>query len=381
MMITYMIVIAIAGFSIDIESIALVLCVPLLGACAGSITSAFYWGGAITGAGVTLGVIIGAWMTLASEFFNFGAKFRGRQQTLSLTALLAFRGLGAGFGFALRALIVRVAATIVYLPSGIKWLPENWRENHFLTDSTHPAELMPGIRKFSPEFTSDGLTRLMIDAKNEGENKYSLITFFPIITVIFFLPVFLYRLNIKATAWFWWPLAYLLKPCVLAGTENQQKQALCWPWTNPFQKLLIGVSVLLVLASLILHYLNVASWSQLQSIPALSVALKILLAMDWSHITPWHWAQWVIACSGLGMFFLAGNARSHDVNGNWTKFRASYPTQIRVMTGLQRLRTLATIALLLMGLGALFIQQSYMPLPPAWNKALKDFYQVSNVTT
>lgn len=49
------------------------------------------------------------------------------------------------------------------------------------------------------------------------------------------------------------------------------------------------------------------------------------------------------------------------------------------MTGLQRLRTLATIALLFMALGALLLQdqtwQAHVSVPESWIAALKQFYR------
>ncbi|MBK8091396.1 MAG: hypothetical protein IPK32_05220 [Verrucomicrobiaceae bacterium] len=380
-LVAHVIVIAVWGLQIALDSIPIVLHVPLIGTIVGSILPAFLWGGNIAGITVIVSSIIGSLAVIAAEYLQQGGSLNKSRPLLSWT-LMAFNAIGLALGFTLRALILRVISTAVTLHHGIKYLPNNWRENQFLIDSTHPAELIPGVRSLGlpfNEFTSDGLLFMVKNAKFDKEGKAELFTLVPLLGVCFFLPAFLYRLNIKATAWFWWPLAYLLKPAQLTEVESQQKQSLCWPWTNPFQRLLIVFSVLLVLASLILHYSNAASWSQLQSIPALTVALRILLAIDWSHITPWHWAQWAIAGSGLGMLFLAGNARSHDVNGNWKEFSINYPTQIRVMTGLLRLRTIATIALLLMGFGALLIHdsswQSYHPLPPTWIDAIKDFYQ------
>ena len=283
-------------------------------------------------------------------------------------------GASVSAGLAIRGFVFRATATLCYLPTGAKRLPANWRENNFLTDSFLPAELMPGIRDSKPMFCLDGLAKVM----GQERDRFFWV-FYPLAGIFFFLPAFLYRLNIKATAWFWWPLSYLLKPAPVADAEGQQKQALCWPWTNPFQKLWIIVSVLLVLVSLTLHHLDLAAWFALKNVPALPLALKVSLAIDWSHLAPWHWAQWIIAGAGAGMLALAGNARSHDVNGNWRAYRQRWPQNIRLMTGLQRLRTLATIALLLMALGALLLQdqtwQTHLSVPESWVAALKRFYQ------
>jgi hypothetical protein len=198
--------------------------------------------------------------------------------------------------------------------------------------------------------------------------------------VVLFFPSFLYRINIKATCWFWWPLALLLKPVPLADEESQRKQALCWPWTNPFQKIVIGGSVLLVLFSLVLHNIRLGAWMDLGKVAALPGALKVLLAVDWGNYKPWHWAQWIIAVSGLGMLVIAGNARSHVVNGNWETFSQRWPSHIRRMTGLSRIRSLATIILLMMALGALSLANrswlNWVPVPERWIHAMEKFYEV-----
>ncbi|MBI5772466.1 MAG: hypothetical protein HZA89_01840 [Verrucomicrobia bacterium] len=341
---------------------AFALAGAVTGAAVGAFVGASAIAGAVVGAGAIAGAVAGA---VVGAVVGAGA---------IAGAVTAF-GRGAGAGLAVRGLLLRVLATLCYIPNGIKRVPENWRENNFLTDSFLPAELMPGIRDYRPTLSLDGLHKRWID-----EQIKSMWLSYALAGVIFFLPAFIYRLNIKATAWFWWPLAYLLKSAPVADAEGQQKQALCWPWTNPFQKLWIIVSVLLTVVSLTLHNLDRAALLEVANLPALPLALKVLLAIDWAHLSPWHWAQWIIAGAGAGMLALAGNARSHDVNGNWREYRQRWPQNIRLMTGLQRLRTLATTALLLMALGALLLQdrtwQTYVSVPGNWLQSLEQFYSI-----
>ncbi len=81
------------------------------------------------------------------------------------------------------------------------------------------------------------------------------------------------------------------------------------------------------------------------------------------------------------MLALAGNACSHDVNVNWEQYRRSSPQAIRWMTSLQRVRTLATISLLVMALGALAMQEQFcracIAVPESWVRALERFYGIS----
>ena len=79
------------------------------------------------------------------------------------------------------------------------------------------------------------------------------------------------------------------------------------------------------------------------------------------------------------MLLLAGNACSHHANGNWTQYRQSWPQNVRLMTALSRVRRLAVVALLVMSLGALLLQdrtwQEYLPVPAGWVSAMEEFYQ------
>ncbi|MEQ1751865.1 MAG: hypothetical protein ABL974_20755, partial [Prosthecobacter sp.] len=269
----------------------------------------------------------------------------------------------------------RVLATLCHLWQGARRLPENWRENNFSTDSCLPAELMPGIRDTNPVLALDGT----IEAWRK-DREWHMWLFYPLVIIFCFLPAFLYRLNIKATAWFWWPLAYLLKPVEATSDEaGRQKAALCWPWTDPFQKLLIVGGVGFGLTSLILLSIDLRDWQTLQHIPALTLPVKVMFAIDWRHIMPWHWAQWVIALTGVGMLWLAGQAKSHADTGNWGDYATGFPQKLWLMTGLVRVRSLATLALLLMGAGALLLLQEpfWQPhVPPTWVRALKVFYHL-----
>jgi hypothetical protein len=214
-----------------------------------------------------------------------------------------------------------------------------------------------------------------------GEREKPMLVVYPIMGVFFFLPAFLYRLNIKATAWFWWPLAYLLRPAPVLDAAGQQRQALCAPWTDPFELLKLGGSVVLTGASLLLLHVDLARLAALSWLQALPLALKVTLAVDWAHYRPWHWAQLVIAVSGVGMFWLAGRAVSNARNGNWDDFyRQSAGWAVPLMTRLQRLRVLAVVALVVMGLGALLVEYRdqwtvHVPVPPGWLAALAEFYR------
>ncbi len=284
-----------------------------------------------------------------------------------------------GAAVALRALVVRVLATLFNLRAGGRCLVANWRETNLLTDSRLPAELMPGIRDHYPLFTLDGLLK---DISTESQLLFRILK--SLAGIFIFLPALLYRLNIKATAWFWWPLAYLLKPAPAASAEGAQRQALCWPWSNPAQRSWIVLSIGLALLSLVLHWLVATSRIESGLVTGLPLAVRVSSGWGWARLAPWHWALWIIAVAGAGMLLLAGNACSHHANGNWSQYRQRWPQNIRWMTALSRVRRLATVALLVMALGALLLQyrtwQAYVPVRASWVSALEDFYQLHDRT-
>jgi hypothetical protein len=287
--------------------------------------------------------------------------------------LLAMAG-----GTALRALLCRVGATTRNLTKGLRCVPENWKETNFLIDSTLPAELMPGIRQKTGLFSSDALLPIFGDVGTPGF-RFVLGT---LTSLIFFLPALLYRLNIKATCWFWWPLAYFLKPLPNTDKVSQQKQALCWPWDNRMQNLLILVPAVLVIALLIYHYCDPAAWAELKNASAVPIPLKLILGMEWTYLPPWHWALLIIEITGLGMLWISGSASSHKLNHNWKVYsQAGMKRDLLLMEWLTRVRSLASIGLMLLGLGMCLISfpdwRKHLPQPIL--QQLESFYHTQEL--
>ena len=285
-----------------------------------------------------------------------------------------------GLGFSLRGLVFRVAATLRYLHRGFGRLAENWQETNFEVDSCIPAEVIPGIREIDNSLAFDGFIR----GKTGSQGLWDLFlrVVLLLLTACLFFPAFLYRLNIKATCWFWWPLAFLLKPVPPADEEGEQKQALCWPWDDPVQRLAIFIPALLVLGFLIYDYCDPAVWQQFRDSSAVPIPLKLVLGMQWGHIPPWHWALLTVAISGIGMFVIAGNACSHKRNGNWASYaRSGLQKKLWLMSTLSRVRSIATIIMLLLGLGMCLISfpEWRAHLPDVLLHQLESFYHVHDL--
>ena len=364
-------------------AVAVVGAVAFMGEVAGSVAGSIAGAaaGAVVGAGAGAGAGAAAVVGAGAGAVTFGVAFAitnagagGFLETVASIVSVLLAGPGFAAGFVVRSLVCRVAATLRYGWAGVRQLPENWWENNGLTDLSIPPELLPGIRERDTTFALDGILKRFACEK---ESTWRLL--WPVLGVIYFLPALVYRLNIKATAWFWWPLAFLLRPVPKADAQGQQKQLLCAPLTDPIERLWLIVSVLPVVF-LVVHLLRLSDWFSLQGVPAVPQAFKVLLAVDWAHMAPWHWAQLVSAVAGLLMFKLAGHAVSQDRNGNWAAYMRECPQHLAWMTGLSRVRTLMTIGLLLMGLGALLVE--YRPwaervsLPAGVLGAWEEFYQL-----
>ena len=364
------------GFTLYMNKLGLAVLVVASVLIAGLVAAVI----AVTGAGIgaMVGAIASALMIVIAAFVAFAAvlESKNRDSGKSASAVIAvILGPSYGAGLVFRSLISRAAATLRHPLNGALRLPENWRENNFLTDSFVPAELLPGIRETEPMFALDGLMRAFVGERDKPTRVLHAVT-----GAFFFLPAFLYRLNIKATAWFWWPLAYLLKPAPVPDEVGQQKEALCAPWTDPFELVKLGGSVVFTVASLVLLGVDLSTLWALRPLQALPLAAKVTLAVDWARYAPWHWAQLVIALSGVGMFWLAGKAVSNARNDNWPNFyQQNAGWAVPLMTGLRRVRVLATVALVVMGLGALLVEYrdqwtAYVPVPAEWLTALARFY-------
>ena len=353
---------ALFGYSVLVGASSVAVAVAVAVALAGAFVGEFATAVALAGVFATAVALAGAFATAVA--------------LAGAGALVGFvPGLFFGFpaGVSLRAMVCRIGATLRYGDRGLACLPSNWRENNLHTDVCIPAELLPGIREEQSNFALDGWFALI---RREGTGwRVVFASFAPFL----FLPAFLYRLNIKATAWFWWPLAFLLRPVKQPTVEEDQKEALCWPWTNPFQKLLfVGIS-LLAMAVLFVRHVDPVRWSRLSKVEGVWTPVKALLALDWSHFPPWHWAIFVSAVCGLGMLALAGGAVSCAANKKWPPPGLGW--KVKAMESLVRVRSLATVALLLFSLGALFIAHTpwhaHVPLPASWYSAMKHFYRVS----
>lgn len=131
-------------------------------------------------------------------------------------------GPGFVFGHFLRALIIRVIAVLSNLPEGLPRLAKNWVTLITKTDFRTEPELVPGT-----DYNSFRYRHLLKEFWETKEFAYKLVL---ILTgIVLFLPSYFYRLVLKSTFVFYWPLLFIstapsVRKTVSGGLKWDQSQ-------------------------------------------------------------------------------------------------------------------------------------------------------------
>jgi hypothetical protein len=181
---------------------------------------------------------------------------------LSLPAMLV--------GEFIATLRIRMVSTVYNYADGIKRFFDNTKESMLCIDCCHPPELLPNAGTVSKFYTIRGCSELAEDllplrkekltfGKLLNEIKSDLfsgcIRQTMVVSLVFFMlllyvPAMLYRLNIKASALLWGPIAYALRPVDWTGEEEMRSktaQRTTWPLLKWAIFALIGVAGWLLL--------------------------------------------------------------------------------------------------------------------------------------
>ena len=119
-------------------------------------------------------------------------------------------------GMFLRTLSIRVVATMSHPLQGLAQLPLNWRETVAVIDLCHLPELLPRAGTINQKLTMAGLLAA-------PSSRLSIaIGYKPVLALLMYLPAVLYRWNLKASAWLWWPLASMITPPYRGQTETER---------------------------------------------------------------------------------------------------------------------------------------------------------------
>jgi len=129
--------------------------------------------------------------------------------------------LGLGLSVFILSLAVRVTATLCHIPAGLRDLPRNFRRLTLCTSPKQTPELIPGLANNETQFSLDYIRqRFRTGRSGDLYDKIFAIILFPPAMLLWFFPGWLYRVTLKSTSWFWWPLAFLSRPPRLSNNPT-----------------------------------------------------------------------------------------------------------------------------------------------------------------
>lgn len=176
--------------------------------------------------GMVVGMVAVAWATAIHE-----AKNKAINGVASL-----FLGIVSISGVLLRSMLIRWIVIFYHLLPGLANLPKNWRETLLIIDFLNPPELLPQAGKVHRNFIVRGVWRDIVkESAYDGWTRL----FYLMVVVALYLPALVYRWNLKASAWLWWPLALALSSPLegLDGKMCREKTAIsvggAWRWLLP----------------------------------------------------------------------------------------------------------------------------------------------------
>ena len=210
---------------------------------------------------------------------------------------------------AIATLVIRTSASVSYFVIGIKSIPQNFRQIVFCTSLVHIPEIVPGLHLTKSNFaTTRALVSLFPNKFIKPEGMFDKFILFPasgaLAIFILFFPAWLYRLTLKSTAWFWWPLAFL------GGDLQRATNPRVFHWQvmgSLWAKASIGVAIGTLLAFAVANF-----YPTLISDNPLLTPLGYLLLVDWSIRPP----SQILALLGalLSLWIVL---RVNDANGEY----------------------------------------------------------------
>jgi hypothetical protein len=216
--------------------------------------------------------------------------------------LFVFLALWWAPGYVLGVFIVtvgiRITATLAHLRPGIVALPRNFRRLILCTSPRQIPEVVPGI-----DGTNSALrfSVYLHELEFDGFSKCIFSSVVTILGILLYFPAWFYRVTIKSTAWFWWPLAFL------GGDLRQARNPELFQW-KMMGSLWAKTSIALSCASLLTFATAnlVLDGTVFQHNPLLT-PLGYLLLIDW---TPKLWQVCAVLGSlvSLALVFLVNDA-------------------------------------------------------------------------
>jgi hypothetical protein len=310
-------------------------------------------------------------------FLSVSSYLKKQEDHLSVALIIMYP-----FIYSPTAIAIRIYATFLHLKDGIQALPRNFRRLVICTSPAQISEILPGIETTDSEFRFSAISK---EIKEEISNHHitggvALVAFF-VFAVLFvfllfsllYLPAWLYRITIKSTAWFWWPLAFLGDDLKKA----QNRELLRWKVLGSlWAKVSIVLASLSLLAFVVAHFHSLALGNS-----ELLVPVERLLLIDWKSLWSWQVCALLGSVLSLAIVFLL-----NDVNGEYEiaqkinddKLIKSAQNKLGWIERLSRFRFLVLLAFWgLVGTHmVLYVnsQQCWFALSPNLQKLAQDIY-------
>src|SRR4029077_17916757 len=213
-----------------------------------------------------------------------------------LVAILAF-------GIFALSLTIRIGATLQYIVLGLRSMPDNFRRLTLCTSPLQEPELVPGLESSKSSFTIRSSLEVLRHTWHSGDiyDRIFAIVAIPFISFIWFFPAWFYRITLKSTAWFWWPLAFL-------GDEvRRAKDPDEFRWTisgSLWARTSIVVAIVAMAAFFISNF--VLTGAILKDNPLLT-PLGYFLVVDWA-LLPWQMLTVAVSILSLVIVFWLNHA-------------------------------------------------------------------------
>ena len=217
-----------------------------------------------------------------------------------------FLGPGIMFGYLLRAMLIRVLATVAHLPKGVKEFPRNWIFLNACSDVKTPPELVPGL-------PMDSVFRLERLISGFNDRSFDDRIFYSIAIPVFFVPSLLYRYSLKSTAWLYLPIIYIASlPARLSSVVDREV------WLGFFGNYVLGwLQLGLAVVSLgiaFFSFLDVAAFARVldaaREIGVPLTPLGIVFVLDWSAVQPWHFVSLPSAALTVALYLWTNQLRA-----------------------------------------------------------------------
>lgn len=130
------------------------------------------------------------------------------------------------FDIFLKGLLIRLFSVLRHPLVGFAQLPNNWREAMWVIDFYHQPELLPQANRVDTLLTANGLWgKLRTQPENERVLWITML-------VAWYVPAFAYRMSLKASFWFWFPLILALKQPLKDHDPEDSRDAMAriTPW-------------------------------------------------------------------------------------------------------------------------------------------------------